>query len=545
MAKKFGKRGKKKGAPEDPRNMFGPPMPRRGGPPASSTPLADFLDRGWPGVDDGYVVLPRSLAEAMSLPWQQQTAELLSQFHGTHRGLSWPIYRVTPSRYERLVDLDEEQLAEAGYLVEIDFDGEMVYRERSGRRVENPEQTTVLVATLDPIVRRRPPAQPRPQTPAEGGSRAPVPMNLPPAPVWRTVPAKSSEAPPLPVPEPPKNVAAPPGSAAPKKLPWEPVAKPPAAEPAAQPTFVEPSTPPAGPSTAESPTPPASTPAAESPWRATQSPWQAAMPSTAQPPVAGPQVAQPPVPAAQAPIAEPIAEPEVPKPPAAEAPVSPPLVAEPEVPVSPAAPAGASAAQPPFAESPAAPPPPAEPSQSYAAEPPAPQPPAPQPSAPQPSVAETSAPQPPAAEPLLPQPPVAEAPAPQPPAAEPQRAAEPGPPVAEQPQAEAPPQAPPQQGQESAVSTSGRLPVVPPSTARLVTELDEPFAVPSPVVEVDPDTDTPPRGTRLPLGGDRGWFDELPDSASAASSSEPPAPPEDTGFGPSGDPTEIPYRYRK
>ncbi|MGA6164075.1 hypothetical protein [Amycolatopsis magusensis] len=540
MAKKFGKRGKKKGAPEDPRNMFGPPMPRRGGPPASSTPLADFLDRGWPGVDDGYVVLPRSLAEAMSLPWQQQTAELLSQFHGTHRGLSWPIYRVTPSRYERLVDLDEEQLAEAGYLVEIDFDGEMVYRERSGRRVENPEQTTVLVATLDPIVRRRPPAQPRPQTPAEGGSRAPVPMNLPPAPVWRTVPAKSPEAPPLPVPEPPKNVAAPPGSTAPKKpaatsdLPWEPVAKPPArpAESAAQPTSAEPAMPAAGPSTAESTTPPASTPAAESPWRATQSPWQAAMPSTAQPPVAEPQAVQPPVPVAQAPIAEP----EVPKPPAAEAPVSPPLVAEPEVPVSPA-PAGASAAQPPFAESPASPPSPAEPPapQAAAAEAPASPPPVVQPPAPQPPAAEVSAPQPPAAEP------------PQPPAAEFQRAGEPVPPVAEQPPAETrqPPAEQPQPSQESAVSTSGRLPVVPPSTARLVTELDEPLAVPSPVVEVDPDTDTPPRGTRLPIGGDRGWFDELPDSASAASSSEPPAPPEDTGFGPSGDPTEIPYRYRK
>ncbi|UJW33162.1 hypothetical protein L3Q67_05045 [Saccharothrix sp. AJ9571] len=579
MAKKFGKRGKKKGAPEDPRNMFGPPMPRRGGPPASSTPLADFLNRGWPGVDDGYVVLPRSLAEAMSLPWQQQTAELLSQFHGTHRGLSWPIYRVTPSRYERLVDLDEEQLAEAGYLVEIDFDGDLVYRERSGRRVENPEQTTVLVATLDPIVQQRPPAQPRPQTPAEGGSRAPVPMNLPPAPVWRTVPAKSPEAPPLPVPEPPKNVAAPPGSAAPKKLPWEPVAKPPVAEPAAQPTFVEPSAPAAGSSTAESTTPPA----AESPWRATESPWQAAMPSTAQPPAqppvatppqpaatpqppaaapppaaaqspaAGPQpplaaqplaaqplaaepqppvaeaaapqppVTQPPVPAAQSSIAEPsqpIAEPEVPKPPAAEAPVPPPLVAEPEVPVSPATPVGASAAQPPFGEPPS---PAAETPASPTAEPPLSQPPA----------AATPAPQ---------------TPAPQAPAAEFQRAAaEPLPPVAEQPpagqpQAEARHQ--PHPGQESAVSTSGQLPVVPPSTARLVTELDEPFAVPSPVVEVDPDTDTPPRGTRIPLN-DRGWFDELPDSASAASSSEPPAPPEDTGFGPSGDPTEIPYRYRK
>lgn len=116
-----------------------------------------------------------------------------------------------------------------------------------------------------------------------------------------------------------------------------------------------------------------------------------------------------------------------------------------------------------------------------------------------------------------------------------------------QPQS-APPQAPwnpPLAPGETAASTSGQLPVVPPPTAKPVTDLDEPFAVPSAQQgQNNPDdTDTPPRGLRLPVN-DRGWFDELPDSASAASSSEPPQTDETT-FGPSGDPTEIPYRYRK
>jgi exosome complex RNA-binding protein Rrp42 (RNase PH superfamily) len=50
-----------------------------------------------------------------------------------------------------LVNLDEEQLAEAGYLVEIDVDGEVVYRERSGKRIESPEDLEVLVSCPDPI----------------------------------------------------------------------------------------------------------------------------------------------------------------------------------------------------------------------------------------------------------------------------------------------------------------------------------------------------------------------------------------------------------
>ena len=223
MAKKFGKRAKP-GAGEpavDPRDLFGAPqLPRHAARPASSTPLADHLNRGWPGVDPGYVVLPRSIAESMSLPWQQQMAALMAQFHQEHARLSWPIYRVVPSRYEKLVDLDEEQLAEAGYLVEIDTDGEMVYRERSGRKVEDPRSTTVLVSCLDPIPRPAGrPAQPPPAAPeaavppaAQPAPRAPAPMNIGPAPVWRTVtPPTTPPTTPPPAPVPPaQNAPVPP-----------------------------------------------------------------------------------------------------------------------------------------------------------------------------------------------------------------------------------------------------------------------------------------------------------------------------------------------
>lgn len=205
MAKKFGKNKK----PAQLGDLFGaPPPPPRSGPPASSTPLGDYLSQGLPGVDEGYVVLPRSLAESMSLPWQQQMAALLSQFHQTHRSLSWPVYRTVPSRYEKLVDLDEEQLAEVGYLVEIDADGDMVYRERSGRKVEDPESTTVLVPCLDPIPPRGQAGRAPEATAAAPDVPPAAPMILPPAPVWRTTPtAPSPEVPPLP--EPPKKLAAP------------------------------------------------------------------------------------------------------------------------------------------------------------------------------------------------------------------------------------------------------------------------------------------------------------------------------------------------
>ncbi|GAA4859000.1 hypothetical protein [Saccharopolyspora rosea] len=147
--------------------MFTPdPIPRYSGPPASSTPLGDYLSRARLGVDRGYAVLPRSLAEAMPLPWQQQMRNLLAEFHQAFGHLQWPVYRVVPSRYERLVDLDDDQLAEVGCTVEVGDDGELEYRMRDGRRIDDPETHRVLVSCLDPIPRQADQATPAPPPPA-------------------------------------------------------------------------------------------------------------------------------------------------------------------------------------------------------------------------------------------------------------------------------------------------------------------------------------------------------------------------------------------
>jgi len=115
------------------------------------SPLPDYLRAPHPGTSENYVVLPKSLVEAMPLLWQNALWQILSEFHKAYEHLDWPEYRVVPSRREKLVNLDEEQLAEVGYLVEIDVDGELVYRERTGRRIDNPEDTEVLVSVMDPI----------------------------------------------------------------------------------------------------------------------------------------------------------------------------------------------------------------------------------------------------------------------------------------------------------------------------------------------------------------------------------------------------------
>lgn len=157
--------------------MFTPdPISRHAGPPASSAPVRDYLAAPRPGADSAYVVVPRSLAEAMPLPWQQHMTYLLSEFHQAFSHVTWPIYRVVPSRYEKLVDLDEEQLADVGAMVEIDADGEVVYRDRTGRVIEHPDQMTVLVACLDPI----PPPQPGPPPPGmQRSGSTPQPGPLP------------------------------------------------------------------------------------------------------------------------------------------------------------------------------------------------------------------------------------------------------------------------------------------------------------------------------------------------------------------------------
>ncbi|MFI5565117.1 hypothetical protein ACIA2T_37990 [Amycolatopsis japonica] len=309
MARKFGRRGKPaagNGPEVDPRDLFGTAQPaRQAARPASSTPLADQLNQGWPGVDPGYVVLPRSLAEGMSLPWQQQMAALLAQFHQENGRLAWPIYRVVPSRYEKLVDLDEEQLAEAGYLVEMDTEGEMIYRERSGRKVEDPANTTVLVSCLDPIPkpsqRQAPPPPSQAAPPATGQPpRAPAPMNIGPAPVWRTVaPPSGPPAPPL-----PGNHGAPAPQAPAPQVPQAPAPQAPASQPPA--------------SQAPAPQPPVS-----------QAPPPLPQPSRMQPPPVSAPPATPegqPAAASQAEPEPPVSPPDPPvtAPPSAAMPASPP-----------------------------------------------------------------------------------------------------------------------------------------------------------------------------------------------------------------------------
>lgn len=157
--------------------MFTPdPRARQMPGPASGTPLRDYLNNVSQGVNPGYVVLPRSLAEAMPLPWQQHMVHLLAEFHHAYGHLQWPLYRVVPSRREKLVDLDEEQLALEGFTVELDTDGELIYRGRDGKRIENPEETMVLVSCLDPIPKQAP-QPPRPAVmPPPPAQQGPMPQ---------------------------------------------------------------------------------------------------------------------------------------------------------------------------------------------------------------------------------------------------------------------------------------------------------------------------------------------------------------------------------
>jgi len=135
--------------------VYTPDPISRPSPPAAGAPLRDYLSSTRNGVDPAYVVLPRSLVESMPLPWQQQMAHLLFEMQQAYGHLPWPVYRVVPSRPERLADLDEEQLAEVGCLVEIDTDGELRYRDRDGRVIDDPEHHEVLVSCIDPIPRAR------------------------------------------------------------------------------------------------------------------------------------------------------------------------------------------------------------------------------------------------------------------------------------------------------------------------------------------------------------------------------------------------------
>jgi hypothetical protein len=119
--------------------------------PASTTPLRDYLDRPARGATQDYLVVPRALAQSMPLRWQQVFTGLLADLHDAYGHLQWPEYRVVPSRWEVLTDLDEEQLAAAGFLADLGPDGELEYRDGADQVVTDPERHQVLAAVEDPL----------------------------------------------------------------------------------------------------------------------------------------------------------------------------------------------------------------------------------------------------------------------------------------------------------------------------------------------------------------------------------------------------------
>jgi hypothetical protein len=139
--------------------------------PASTTPLRDYLDRPVPGATEDHLVIPRSLAQSMPLRWQQVFVGLVQDLHDAYGHLDWPEYKVTPCRWDVLVDLDEQQAMAAGYVAELGPDGQLEYREaQTDEPVEDAAHHRVLAPVDDPL----PPAsagrvEPRPAAPLGDG----------------------------------------------------------------------------------------------------------------------------------------------------------------------------------------------------------------------------------------------------------------------------------------------------------------------------------------------------------------------------------------
>jgi hypothetical protein len=126
-------------------------MPPEPPTPASTTPVQDYLDRPAPGATPGFLVVPRSLAQSMPLRWQQVFVGLLADLHDAYGDLPWPEYNVIPSRWELLTDLDEDQLAQAGFHADLGPDGELEFRDRAENLVPDPGSHRVLAAVTDPL----------------------------------------------------------------------------------------------------------------------------------------------------------------------------------------------------------------------------------------------------------------------------------------------------------------------------------------------------------------------------------------------------------
>lgn len=137
--------------------------------PSPTLPVSQYLDQYQPpglSPDGGYVVLPRLLLDQLPPALQQQATQMLSRIHELMAAAEWPVYRVVPSRWDPINELDDAQLRSAGIIAELDARGDLVYRElATGRQLDDSEACNrVLVPARD--------HSPRPHSSASATSEA-------------------------------------------------------------------------------------------------------------------------------------------------------------------------------------------------------------------------------------------------------------------------------------------------------------------------------------------------------------------------------------
>jgi hypothetical protein len=105
----------------------------------SATPVAVYLDSGRPGIsaDRRYLVLPRIVLEQLPQALQNELVQVVTRIHEMSRALPWPqAYRVEAIRCRPLRGLDETGLRELGVTAELDWNGDLIYRDNvTGRQL--------------------------------------------------------------------------------------------------------------------------------------------------------------------------------------------------------------------------------------------------------------------------------------------------------------------------------------------------------------------------------------------------------------------------
>jgi hypothetical protein len=114
----------------------------------SATSVAEYLDSGRPGMsaDGRYLVLPRIVLEELSRELQGELVGVMTRIHEVSRALPWPqAYRVEAIRCRSLQGLDETGLREIGVTAELDWNGDLIYRDSATGRLFS---TTELDRTI-------------------------------------------------------------------------------------------------------------------------------------------------------------------------------------------------------------------------------------------------------------------------------------------------------------------------------------------------------------------------------------------------------------